>query len=152
MGGGSWGDPNTHSQCMHVIWFLLYKHKRQQATQHDRLKPVSTNMVRPWKHFIYLWEEQKKYTNRSKIRLELEAFISEQRSWSLVPWKVEEETEAVLSAEDHRIFSDETVFYYTFVWTQLFCVSSWHYGKWHDSYQRSIWVSPPQPLSENDNE
>ena len=72
MGGGSLRWPQ-HPLSMHVIWFLLHKHK--QATQHDRLKPVSTNMVRPQKHFIYLWEEQKKYTNRSKIRLELEAFI-----------------------------------------------------------------------------
>ena len=56
-------------------------------------------MVRPQKHFIYLWEEQKKYTNRSKIRLELEAFISEQRPWSLVPWKVEEEKEAAAKSE-----------------------------------------------------
>ena len=107
-GGGSWGDPITHSQCVTSYFSYINTNvNKQHNIMHDRQKPVSTIMVLSQKLFNFLiWEEQKKYTNKSKIRYELEVFISEQRLWSLVSLKVEKETKPVLSAEVHWIFSD----------------------------------------------
>ena len=113
-GGGSWGDPITHSQCVTSYFSYINTNvNKQHNIMHDRQKPVSTIMVLSQKLFNFLiWEEQKKYINKSKIRYELEVFISEQRLWSLVSSKVEKETKPVLSAKVHWIFSDVTVFYY----------------------------------------
>ena len=141
---------------MRDLLFLLYKHKCQQATQHHAWSsktgiynngPIAKAFQLP--HLI--WEEQKKYTNKSKIRYELEVFISEQRLWSLVSSKVEKETKPVLSAEVHWIFSDVTVFYYfsELSYFVILCAQlTLREVAWH--LQRSIGVSPP--CSENDNE
>ena len=152
-GGGSWGDPITHSQCVTSYFSYINTNvNKQHNIMHDRQKPVSTIMVLSQKLFNFLiWEEQKKYTNKSKIRYELEVFISEQRLWSLVSSKVEKETKPVLSAEVHWIFSDVTVFYYfsELSYFVILCAQlTLREVAWH--LQRSIGVSPP--CSENDNE